>query len=637
MARTPTLRYDRGTLILHPPPRGRAWVDFATWDDRIEKFRIRAIDYRPLVETLRDAGTTFEDCAAQFDKLSLTPHLPFTPYPHQVAALQAWKEAGRCGVVVLPTAAGKTYLAQLCIAATPRSTLVVVPTLDLMHQWYANLEAAFPGTPIGLLGGGSHDRTPLLVATYDSAAIHAEQLGDRYGLLVFDECHHLPTDFCRAIAEYSLAPYRLGLTATPERADGRHAELDELIGVEVFRQTAEDLAGNALAEHRIERIEVTLSEAERDRYDRNIALRNDFLQRHNLYFGSIEGWQRFVQVSARSSEGRRAMKAHHEAKATALGTDSKLRVLADLLVKHQDDRTLVFTNDNATVYRISQDFLIPAITHQTPVKERHEILQRFKAGEYRVLAASHVLNEGVDVPDARIAVLLSGTGSTREYIQRLGRVLRKGNTSGKQAILYEVIAEGTSEERTSERRRQPIAKPAPPTTSPTTPLTARSGEPPAAAEILPFTALLPDLYGQRPASVRPDPRSRQPRAADSASSYRAHQTPHDTESLDSSSQSSFDPLPKQAVNRDNHPVTRPVAKPMNNPVSDPVTNSTTNSVSQAFPNSMANFAAGQTIDIIAESIPDHSAGFPSTLSTTVTVEPDEANGLDHVDSSEAIE
>ncbi|MGB5712897.1 MAG: helicase-related protein, partial [Waterburya sp.] len=137
----------------------------------------------------------------------------------------------------------------------------------------------------------------------------------------------------------------------------------------------------------------------------------------------------------------------------ALGTDAKFRVLIDLITKHQTERILIFTNDNATVYRISQQFLIPAITYQTPVKERHDILTRFKAGEYKTLVASHVLNEGVDVPDARIAIILSGTGSTREYVQRLGRVLRKGNTSNKQAILYEVVTENTSEERTSERRR----------------------------------------------------------------------------------------------------------------------------------------------------------------------------------------
>lgn len=459
MARTSTLSFDRGTLVLHPPPRGKAWVDYATWDDRVERFRIPAIHYRGLVEALQADETPFDDQAKGFTPIQLVPSFEMQPYPHQREALASWIEAGRQGVVVLPTAAGKTYLAQLAMQATPRSTLIVVPTLDLMHQWYAHLKAAFPDAEVGLLGGGSRDRTPVLVATYDSAAIHAETLGNQYGLLVFDECHHLPSDFNRVIAEYAIAPYRLGLSATPERADGKHAHLQTLIGPEVYRRTAEELSGTALAQHELIQIKVKLSQQERDRYDALIKLRNDFLQQANIRLGGLQGWQRFVQASARSQAGRRAMLAHREAKEIALGTEGKLRVLADLLAEHYPEPTLVFTNDNATVYHISQSLLIPAITHQTPVKERHEILTQFREGHYKTLVTSHVLNEGVDVPEARVAIILSGTGSQREFIQRLGRVLRKGKSGEKLAILYEVVAEQTSEETTSDRRRgdrQPI-------------------------------------------------------------------------------------------------------------------------------------------------------------------------------------
>jgi superfamily II DNA or RNA helicase len=125
---------------------------------------------------------------------------------------------------------------------------------------------------------------------------------------------------------------------------------------------------------------------------------------------------------------------------------------ADLLAEHHLARTLIFTEDNAMVYRISQEYLIPAITHHTPVKERHDILQRFRTGEYSVLVTSRVLNEGVDVPEASIAILLSGTGSRREFVQRLGRIVRR--REGKQAVMYEVVAEATSEEQVARRRRQ---------------------------------------------------------------------------------------------------------------------------------------------------------------------------------------
>ncbi|NJN01265.1 MAG: DEAD/DEAH box helicase [Leptolyngbyaceae cyanobacterium RM1_1_2] len=453
MGRTPTLKFERGTLILHPPPRGKAWVNYAVWDDRIERFRVPANQYRALVEALRAEGVSFDDQSPKFEPLQLKPGLVMKPYAHQQEALAAWVRSGWRGVVVLPTAAGKTYLAQMVMQATPRSTLITVPTLDLMHQWYAHLEAAFPDVEIGLLGGGSRDRTPILVATYDSAAIHAETLGNQYALLICDECHHLPSDFNRVIAEFSIAPYRLGLTATPDRADGRHADLTQLLGPVVYHKTAEELSGKALAAYQVIQIKVQLSETERDRYNFLIQRRNRFLQEKNIWLGSAQGWQRFVGASARSQDGRRAMLAHREAKAIAWGTDGKITVLADLLTQHFPERTLIFTNDNATVYRISQDFLIPAITHQTPVKERHEVLQKFRSGEYKTLVASHVLNEGVDVPEARVAILLSGSGSTREYIQRLGRVLRKGK-GDKLALLYEVVAEETTEENVSRRRRQ---------------------------------------------------------------------------------------------------------------------------------------------------------------------------------------
>lgn len=206
MARTPTLSFDRGTLILHPPPRAKSWIDYAVWDDRVERFRISALHYRHLLQALQAEGAALQDQARAFQEVPLEPAVEMPPYDHQREALAAWFKAKRAGVVVLPTGSGKTYLAQMAMQATQRSTLVVVPTLDLLHQWYAHLVAAFPDAPVGVLGGGSQDRTPLLVATYDSAAIYAETLGNQYALLVFDECHHLPSDFLRVIAEYSLAP-----------------------------------------------------------------------------------------------------------------------------------------------------------------------------------------------------------------------------------------------------------------------------------------------------------------------------------------------------------------------------------------------------------------------------------------------
>jgi superfamily II DNA or RNA helicase len=451
MARLPKLQYERGTLILHPPPKGRDWLDFASWDDRIEKFRIPAIYYRSLVESLQEAGTEFSDEASQFNSLELTPCLEITPYPYQTEALNAWKQGGRRGVIVLPTGAGKTYVAQLAIQSTPRSTLIVVPTLDLMHQWYTKLIAMFPDAEVGLLGGGSKDRTPILISTYHSAAIHIQTLGNLYGLLIFDECHHLPTQFFRVIAEETIAPYRLGLSATPDRTDGNHRDLDTLIGPIIYHKTVQQLASTALSQYKIVQLKVKLSQQESQKYEQALKIRNDFLRQSNISLSNLNGWQLFIQASASSSAGRRAMLAHREAKEITASTPSKLRMLADLITQHHPESILIFTNDNATVYRISQEFLIPSITHQTPVKERHAILELFRSGVYKTLVTSHVLNEGVDVPEVKVAIIISGTSSAREYIQRLGRILRKQKEQ-KLAILYEIIAANTREESVSERR-----------------------------------------------------------------------------------------------------------------------------------------------------------------------------------------
>ncbi len=453
MARTPTLSYDRGTLILHPPPRGKAWMDHAEWDDRVERFRLPAPCYRQLLGSMRAEGTAINDEARAFGEIAIHSARQVAPYPHQTQAIDAWKAAGRRGVVILPTGAGKTLVAQMAMQCTPRTTLIIVPTLDLMHQWYAGLLETFGGSPpVGLLGGGSRDEdSPILIATYASAAINAERLGNRYALLVFDEVHHLPADFTRVIADYSIAPYRLGLTATMTREDGRDRDLEKLVGPVVYRRTPEELAGQALAPYDEVQIRVKLSQSERERYQELIAVRNGFLKREHIRLGTIEGWQRFVRASGGSAAGRSAMLAHREARAVAFGTGAKLDVLEDLLRKHAGERTLIFTDDTATVYRVAAELLLPAITHLTPIKERHETLALFRVGTYPVLITSRVLNEGVDVPEASIAVVLSGTGTEREYVQRLGRVLRP--MAGKRATLYELIAEETSEEGVSARRR----------------------------------------------------------------------------------------------------------------------------------------------------------------------------------------
>ena len=376
---------------------------------------------------------------------------PKTPRPFQQEAIEAWLPR-RQGLIVLPTGAGKTYVAMMAIEAVSRSALIVVPTLDLVRQWMQTLRETFTH-PVGAIGGGDYDPQPITVITYDSAYGHMEHLGNRFGLIIFDECHHLPGDTYSLSARSSLAPFRLGLSATPERADGRHVELDHLIGPIVYRRDVLELAGDYLAEYKTHQVVVDLTQEERAEYERERAVYKDFIVSQGIRLSQPKGWSDFVMRSARSTQGRRAMKAYLRQKKLAFAAPSKIDYVDQLLHKHRRDRTLLFTQNNATAYEVSQRFLIPVITHQTKPSERAEILSGFAEGRYLAIVTSKVLNEGVDVPDANVAIVISGSGSVREHVQRLGRILRRAGPN-KQAILYELIAADTSEAYTSARRRE---------------------------------------------------------------------------------------------------------------------------------------------------------------------------------------
>ncbi|HEX8636039.1 MAG TPA: DEAD/DEAH box helicase family protein [Pyrinomonadaceae bacterium] len=444
------LRFDAGTLLLDGVGRDAADVPAAfRWDERVLRWRAPALSYRHVVKALTRGGVVFADEARAYHKFDFPPKFTVEPRPYQQEAIAAWRKAERCGVVILPTGAGKSLVAQMAIEQTQRSTLVVVPTIDLMNQWYDLLLSSFQAE-VGLIGGGFFEVGALTVTTYASAFRFMERLGNGFGLVIFDECHHLPGDVFRYAAEMSLAPFRLGLTATPERADGADEMLEELIGPTVYRREARELAGEYLSDYSVVRLHVEMSAAERAAYEAERAVFKSFLQQKNIRLSSLHGWQLFIAASARSPEGRRAMMAYRESKRIALGTDAKLRVLSELLRRHRRDRVLIFTAENEMVYRISEQFLVPAITHETNIKERREWLAAFNAGDVLTLATSKVLNEGVNIPAASVAVVLSGSGSTREHIQRLGRILRK--QPDKEATLYEVVTLDTTEEGISRRR-----------------------------------------------------------------------------------------------------------------------------------------------------------------------------------------
>ena len=445
------LSYDRGSVLIAGEGSADIELPGARPDPRVGCLRAPGRCYRDIVLALTDRELEFEDEARSWGPMPIASKIERQAYPYQDAAVEAWCESQCRGVVVLPTGAGKTFVAQMAIERAARPVLVVAPTLDLMQQWYSVLASSF-AQEVGLVGGGYNEIHDLTVTTYDSAYIHIERLGARFGLLVFDECHHLPGASYQLAAESALAPFRLGLTATPEREDGRETYLDELIGPVVYRRDIKELSGEYLSSYETVRVRVSLSEEERERYVTSRELYRKFVYENRISFGAPGGWTRFLTLTSRSEEGRKAFLAYREQKRIAEAPAAKIDALEDLMHRHRRERVLVFTNDNETAYKISRRFLIPVITHQSKVKERHEILQRFNDGSYPFLVTSKVLNEGVDVPAASVAVVLSGSGTVREHVQRLGRILRRAE--GKHAILYEVLAEDTGEEFVSERRRR---------------------------------------------------------------------------------------------------------------------------------------------------------------------------------------
>ena len=447
-----TLHFEAGTLVvagLEPGPHAALpWLRF---DDRVGRHRAPAHEYRRVVAGLTRAGFALDDQARQYDALTLSLTQAPEPYEHQAGALDAWQQAGRRGVVLLPTGSGKTYVAQLAMMSVMRSTLIIVPTLDLLNQWASVLERAF-GQPVGMIGGGSFEILPITVSTYDSACIHMERLGGRFGLLIFDEVHHLPGELYRQAAQDAIAPFRLGLTATLARADGKESILDDLIGPVVYERTIKQLSGDILADYDVVSVEVQMLEQDMQTYLQARERYRAFVRANHISMTSPQGWQRFLSETSRSSEGRQAFEAYLAQKRLSLVHQAKLASLYELLIKHHDDRVIIFTNDNASVYAISRQVLCPSITHQTPAKERKEILERFNQGIYRTVATSKVLNEGVDVPEASVAIILSGSGSVREHVQRLGRILRRAQD--KRATLYELITSNTGETYVSQRRRE---------------------------------------------------------------------------------------------------------------------------------------------------------------------------------------
>jgi superfamily II DNA or RNA helicase len=448
------LTFDRGTLLLSTPNHQlpRAEQSGWTWDGRVDAWRRFAIDYAAVRKELRlQFGAALLDAVPPPARVEWPAiNLPALR-DEQVQALDAWRAARGRGMVVMPTGSGKTEVALAAMARARTSTLIVAPIRDLMHQWHQRILRQL-GYDAGIVGDSLFNLRRVTVTTYDSAYIHMSEMGDRFGLIIFDEAHHLPGASYRDAAVLCAAPFRMGLTATPERWDGRETDLETLIGPTVFRQEISHARGRSLAEYEVVRIPVKLDAEEQARYDAAGKVVRAFLRFRKSDDCPKYNWQDLCAESGKDPAARRAQNAFLQRKSIEDRASEKLRVLEDLFRLHAGERVIVFAGSNPMAMDISRRFLLPTLLSHSRKRERRAVLEGFANGMFPALVANRVLDEGIDVPAAKVAVVLGGLSSTRQAKQRLGRILRKSGVA--KAVLYEVVCQDTNDEERSRKRRR---------------------------------------------------------------------------------------------------------------------------------------------------------------------------------------
>lgn len=300
----------------------------------------------------------------------------------------------------------------------------------------------------GRIGDGERLIAPVTIATYASAVTWAPRIGDKFGLVVVDEAHHVGASCPIEVLEMLVASARLGLTATPPEAGSNR--LETLVGPVVYQLGVEDLAGDALADFELISVPIRLTPVERANYN---AARAAFSIAYTAFQKAVPGetWNTFVASAMRSETGRQALAGWRMSRELLAYPEHKRRVVGSLLARHANRKTLIFTQDTASAYKIASEFLVYPITHEIGRREREFALMRFRSGEANVLVSAQVLDEGLDVPEADVAIIVGGTSSSRRYVQRIGRVLRPAD--GKRALVYELVVAQSVEEQYMRKRR----------------------------------------------------------------------------------------------------------------------------------------------------------------------------------------
>ncbi len=384
-----------------------------------------------LKQELLKVGWPAEDRAGYVDgeahPIALTED-GWTLRPYQQHAVDGFWDGGS-GVVVLPCGAGKTLVGAGAMAAAKATTLILVTNTVSARQWREELLARTTLTEdeIGEYSGARKEIRPVTIATYQVLTLkrkgvypHLDLLDARdWGLIVYDEVHLLPAPIFRMTADLQ-ARRRLGLTATLVREDGREADVFSLIGPKRFDAPWKDIeAQGYIAPADCVEVRVSLSDAER------------------MAYATAEPEDRYRLASC---------------------SPVKLDIVRRLVERHEGEPTLVIGQYLDQLHELSERLGADLITGETSVKERQELFADFREGRSNLLVVSKVANFSVDLPEATVAIQVSGTfGSRQEEAQRLGRVLRpKGD--GRTAHFYTVVVRDTVDAEFAAHRQRFLAE-----------------------------------------------------------------------------------------------------------------------------------------------------------------------------------
>ena len=396
-------------------------------------------------------------------------------YRWQLDALTSWLRCGRQGVIEAVTGSGKTNVALAAARDAHRRdlfVLVIVPSRVLMEQWHARLTEAMPECTIGRLGDSSNDRPPdcdVLVTTRHSAAARKPRPPEgKGGLLIADECHGFGGKVLRRslMTDYQ---ERMGLTATLERSDDA---VDTIIlpyfsGI-CFRYGFGDAIGDGVcAQPRVAFVAVPLTEEERSEYVKTeqtlVTSRQVLRQIPGMQQDTFGEFLAAVQHLADNDGGPNGRAANDYLSAFSMrreivaNSSSKYEVLSEFArTIKSSDGTLLFTETikaaNHAINRLDPVVAIEIITGETSKRDRKRILSSFRDQRLNAVAAPRVLDEGVDVPDANLGIVVSASRTRRQMIQRMGRILRR-KQAGSGARFVIIFASDTLEDPTAGQDR----------------------------------------------------------------------------------------------------------------------------------------------------------------------------------------